>query len=678
MSVLSCLAVQHNIWIVALAAFVCASGLWVSKGLYARATIKAGHQRLGWVVLAGVATGASVWCTHFIAMLAYEAQATVIYDPLVTTASLIVAVLGSIAGIGLTLQARLPNARELGGAAVGLSIAAMHYIGMMGYRVDGFTEWHAGYVALSVAFALVLAALSFSAALERRLPYRHAPLTVLILAVVSLHFTGMTALTVIPTLADTDMSSAPGTMSMALAITAVSLIVAATGFTSYVIDTEATTEMVECLRRMALSDSLTGLPNRARFSSYLNEEIERARVAGMRVAVIGIDLDRFKEVNDLRGHDAGDTVLRALSSSMAEMLREKEFVARIGGDEFAAVKTFVDRADLLEFVARLETALFTPVRHENYDTATGASLGVSIFPEDGLDAPRLVNNADLAMYRAKADMSRNSCFYEKSMDEAARARHALALDLRKAVENNELVLHLQVQNSLQSGDVVGYEALVRWDHPTRGLVSPIDFIPLAEETGAIVAIGEWVLRTACREAASWSEPHRIAVNLSPVQFGHTNLHHLVHTVLLETGLTAHRLELELTESTIIADKVRTLHQLRQIKSLGVSVALDDFGTGYSSLDTLRSFPFDKIKLDRSFTSEIEHSQQALAIIRAMLTLGKTLNVPILAEGVETRRQLDILRDEGCDEAQGYYLGLPCAPVDRMMIANLRPTNVLSA
>jgi len=262
------------------------------------------------------------------------------------------------------------------------------------------------------------------------------------------------------------------------------------------------------------------------------------------------------------------------------------------------------------------------------------------------------------MYRAKADIGRAVCFYESKMDEAARARHTLAQDLRRAVELDQLDLHYQVQTSVRTGQICGYEVLLRWHHPERGAVPPSEFIPIAEESGTILVIGEWVLRTACKEAASWGQPYKIAVNLSPVQFAHADLAKLVHTILLETGLAPSRLELEITESTIIADKTRTLHVLRQIRALGVTVAIDDFGTGYSSLDTLRSFPFDKIKLDRSFMSEVDHSIQAKAIVRAVLTLGKSLDIPVLAEGVETNHQLEILRVEGCDEAQGFFLGRP--------------------
>jgi diguanylate cyclase (GGDEF)-like protein/PAS domain S-box-containing protein len=415
---------------------------------------------------------------------------------------------------------------------------------------------------------------------------------------------------------------------------------------------------------LARHDSLTGLPNRACFNNRLEADLDSARRSGGKVAAIGIDLDKFKEINDTRGHAAGDEVLTTLSKRMQACLEADETIARFGGDEFAAAKRFEDIAELHDFIQRLEACLHEEIRIDGYDIKPGASLGVAIYPQDADNLEALINNADLAMYRAKDALTETVCFYEVSMDEAARSRRLIANDLWQAVERNELQLHYQVQKAVNSGDTIGYEVLLRWHHPVRGTIPPSDFIPIAEECGAILPIGEWVLREACREAATWNNEHKIAVNLSPVQLGNADVADLVHRVLLDTGLSPHRLELEITESTIIGDKERALQTLRRIKAFGVTIAIDDFGTGYSSLETLRAFPFDKIKLDRSFMSEVEASPEAKAIIRAILALGQTLRVPVLAEGVETRSQLDILLDEGCDEAQGYFLGRPM-PVERI-------------
>jgi len=409
---------------------------------------------------------------------------------------------------------------------------------------------------------------------------------------------------------------------------------------------------------LARHDSLTGLPNRLQFNAYLEEEIDAATWFNRKVAVVGIDLDKFKEINDLHGHAAGDFVLSTLATRMKTAGLEGEFVARVGGDEFAAVKRFSELTELNDFLSRLEKCLFGELSYQDFEIKPGASMGVAVFPQDAANAEVLVNNADLAMYRAKAALNRAVCFYEVSMDEAARGRRSLANDLWNAIPKNQLSLHYQVQKSVLTGDTLGYEVLLRWNHPERGMVPPSEFIPIAEECGAILPIGEWVLREACREAAGWDDGYKIAVNLSPVQLSNSDIVALVHEVLLETGLSAKRLELEITESTIIQDKDRALLTLRQIKALGVTIAIDDFGTGYSSLETLRAFPFDKIKLDRSFMLEVENSPQAKAIVRAILALGQSLEVPVLAEGVETQSQLDILQSEGCDEAQGYFLGRP--------------------
>jgi diguanylate cyclase len=659
MSVISCILTEHDLRLVLLAAIVALSGGWVAFGLFQRAGEKRGTQRHGWLFLAAAAAGASVWCTHFMAMLAFDVRAPVTFDPLLTLASLVVAIAGCGIGFQVALRGRSTQYAEVGGAVIGLAIAAMHYTGMMAYHVEGLVEWSAGYVAASVAMSALFSAAALRQAVRRPWTHaHHAAPGLFVLAVVSLHFTGMTALSITPLVTGAPLANSNVLAAMAIAVAGVSLIIVGTGVASFVIDSKATEDMAERLQHMARNDALTGLPNRSYFADHLGKELERARIGGNRIGVVGIDLDRFKEINDLRGLAAGDAALRAIGQRLSDLLRDGEFVARAGGDEFAAAKRFNEQGELLEFVSRLEAALFAPIRIDDFEAVTGASLGVAVYPEDGDTQERLVNNADLAMYRAIADVTRTTCFYEAHMDEASRARHTLAQDLRRAIELDQLALHYQVQTSIATGEICGYEALLRWKHPVRGMVPPSDFIPIAEETGAILAIGEWVLRTACREAASWSVPHKIAVNLSPVQFAHADLARLVHEVLIQTNLSPSRLELELTETTIIADKARTLHILRQLKALGVTIAIDDFGTGYSSLATLRAFPFDKIKLDRSFMNEVEHSQQAKAVVRAVLSLGKTLEIKVLAEGVETNQQLVILRTEGCDEAQGYLLGRP--------------------
>ncbi len=411
------------------------------------------------------------------------------------------------------------------------------------------------------------------------------------------------------------------------------------------------------IAHMALHDGLTGLPNRTSFNRWLDKEIDHANAKSAQVAMIAIDLDRFKEINDSQGHAAGDEVLQRIAAALSDRIADDEIVARLGGDEFAVAKHFTDPHDLADFVARVDSAFGAEIGAQD-GIAVGASIGIALYPADAAEREALLNNADLAMYRAKGSVTEHICYYEPGMDETARHRRQLANDLRQALARDELSVLYQPQRLLKTNEISGYEALMRWHHPRLGSVSPSEFIPIAEETGEIVRLGEWVLRTACAEAATWARPDKVAVNLSPVQLLQPDLPETITQILIDTGLPARRLELEITETAIIADKVRALHTLRRIKALGVSVAMDDFGTGYSSLDTLHSFPFDKIKIDKSFLLKAEDNEQARAIIRAVLALGKSLGIPVLAEGVETELQLDLLLGEGCDEAQGYLFGRP--------------------
>ncbi|MDV6331013.1 EAL domain-containing protein [Asticcacaulis sp. 201] len=418
------------------------------------------------------------------------------------------------------------------------------------------------------------------------------------------------------------------------------------------------------IAHLSRHDGLTGLPNRLHFNEYLDQELTAAVRSGEQVAVIIANIDRFKDINDQRGHGAGDTVLKAVARRLSDAANSCGLIARFGGDEFAVVMRFDRRETVEARIAALSNAVCAPISLDGGPTTVQASFGVALYPGDGGNRETLLNNADLALNRAKSNATQKICFYDSGMDEAERHRRALAADLDVALGNGEFRLFYQVQHSVRTGEITGYEALIRWNHPERGFISPAEFIPIAEESGAIIAIGAWVLRAACLEALSWPNTAKIAVNLSPIQLNDVALIETVKSVLIETGLSPSRLELEITETTIIGDKVRALHLLRQIKALGVTIAIDDFGTGYSSLDTLNSFPFDKIKIDRSFLMEADKSPQARAIVRAILALGRSLGIPVLAEGVETESQLGLLREEGCDEAQGYLLGRPVEFIGR--------------
>lgn len=416
----------------------------------------------------------------------------------------------------------------------------------------------------------------------------------------------------------------------------------------------------ERIRYLAEHDGLTGLANRNVMQARLSQAVEQAAASGESLAVICIDLDHFKEANDLHGHLAGDAILTEVARRLRRSVAAPSFAARLGGDEFVVVQIGGgdQPAAAAELSSELLDVLRAPVAFNDQALQVGASLGISLYPEDGETGEALLGAADMALYRAKEDGRGAYCFFKREMDETIRERRAIARELRQAIAAEELVLHYQPLARAEDGEVCGFEALVRWRHPTRGMVPPMDFIPIAEESGLILPLGEWVLRRACADAARWDKPLRIAVNLSPIQLNQANLAAVVHGVLLETGLAPRRLELEVTETALFKDYQRALDNLRRLKALGVRIAMDDFGTGFSSLSTLQSFPFDKIKIDKSFVENIHRHDRATAIVRAVLSLGRSLEIPVTAEGVETVEQLEFLRGEACAEVQGYVIGRP--------------------
>ena len=412
------------------------------------------------------------------------------------------------------------------------------------------------------------------------------------------------------------------------------------------------------IRYLAHHDALTGLPNRTHFNAKLDRELEQARASSQKLAVLCFDLDRFKEVNDLFGHSAGDKLLQSVARRVAPLLNERWMLARLGGDEFAImIPDLVHPADAGQLAEQILDTLRQSGTSSDIEQVT-CSIGVAIFPDDSADREDLLTQADTALYRAKSEGRATYRFFEARMGVEVRERRELEHELRHARMRQQLTLVFQPQQDLHSDEITGFEALLRWHHPKLGSISPAVFIPLAEETGAILDIGSWVLREACREAASWDKPLSIAVNVSAVQVHSTGFAQTVHQILLDTGLSPRRLELEITETALVRDLTRALTTLRQIKALGVRIAMDDFGTGYSSLSNLRAFPFDKIKIDGSFVKSVNANAQAATIVRAVLGLGRGLGLPVLAEGVETRAELSFLRNEGCETVQGYLLGHP--------------------
>jgi diguanylate cyclase (GGDEF)-like protein len=411
------------------------------------------------------------------------------------------------------------------------------------------------------------------------------------------------------------------------------------------------------IRKIAMQDVLTGLPNRMAFNEYLDTSLSSREET---LAVLSFDFNRFKEVNDLFGHAAGDLLLKTTASRIESLLVEGEYAARLGGDEFVLVQADATPATATDLANRLVTALSQPIDTDGRVIEPGISVGIAFYPEHGSTRQELLANADLAMYRAKTEAGLSVCVFGASIDEFVRERRKLAFDLKSAIQNDELSLYYQPQFSFTANSLSGFEALLRWKHPTRGFVSPAEFIPIAEENGLIATIDEWVLRNVCKQAVLWSSVPRFAVNISAKAISLSGIAATVHSIIAETGMPPSRLELEVTETALIQDLGRALHNLRQIKALGISIAMDDFGTGYSSLSLLNSFPFDRIKIDKSFIATADSDVRAGAIFKSVVGLGNALQVPVLVEGIETRSQFDFSAAAGCEEVQGYLVGKPLA------------------
>lgn len=413
------------------------------------------------------------------------------------------------------------------------------------------------------------------------------------------------------------------------------------------------------IRHLAHHDPLTDLPNRFLLQERLTHALATATETECATALLYLDLDRFKPVNDLLGHAGGDMLLVQVADRLRAELRSVDTLARVGGDEFVIVMSDVGQPEKAAHLAsRIIEVLNRPFDIDGSYVEIGASIGIALYPGDGDCTDSLVHAADTALYRAKTERRGTFRFFERAMDEHLQARRALEQDLRHAADRDQLVLHYQPLVDCSTGEVDGFEALVRWNHPQRGFIAPGEFIPLAEETGAIMRIGEWVLNTACAAAKGWDKPCCIAVNVSPVQFRHSDLPEIVSAALARSGLPGHRLEIEITEGILMEDIRRAISVLSAIRAMGVRIALDDFGTGYSSLSYLRSFKFDKLKIDKSFINELGLSKDADMIVRTIIGLAHNLGMSIVAEGVETPQQLSMIREHMCDQVQGYLLGRP--------------------
>jgi len=659
-------------------------------------------------LLAGAVVGIGISAMHYIGMSALLVGGDITWDPVVLATSLLLGI--GFGAAALHVGTRSPDLRWRAGGALllTLGIVSMHFTGMGAagfencYAIVSESDITPGWLSLVVALSSILILLVALAAtyLDLRDRQRSAAeadrmrgladaavegLLVCreqIIVTANSSFMGLVALdagvvagrhlcdflspTVVSTLGDhphtpieTELTTSRGDK---LPVEVILRDVDFGGKPHQAVairDLTARKRAEQHIRFLAHHDPLTGLPNRATFARALEDEIAHARRHGQVFAVLGLDLDRFKEVNDLFGHPVGDSLLQRVGQVLLKTVEGLGSAARLGGDEFAVLLTNVGTASRAGHIAETILEAF---RADNERAGSGAmiaaSIGIAMYPENAEDAEHLMSYADTALYRAKQEGRGIYRFFETTMGAEVRERRLLEHDLRHAVSRNQLRLVYQPQVDIRSGEVTGFEALVRWDHPERGSVSPGTFVPIAEESGLILQIGEWVLRTACAEAARWAAPLSIAVNVSAVQLHSPAFAQTVLEVLLETGLKPERLEIEITETALVRDITRAVATLRQVRSLGVHIAMDDFGTGYSSLANLRAFPFSRIKVDQSFIRSVDSNDQSAAIVRAVLGLGSGLNVPVVAEGVERPEELEFLRGEVCQSAQGYLLSRP--------------------
>jgi diguanylate cyclase (GGDEF)-like protein len=647
--------------LVAITCAVSLLGTWIGMRHFARARATKGSTHRGWLLMASVGTGATLWASTFISILALDPLVASGFEPMATGAALLVAVVACLVGFEIGSR-HFRLAPEAGGLAMGAGILAMYVIALNAWHIGGHFGWNAGGTALTVVLGLGLSVLAVNRAGRPVTRWcRHGAALAFAVMICAMHYSLAAAISAVP---DASVTLPPSLLPanwLAVAVIGAVLLIMGNGLSTYVIDQRQRTEAAERIHQLSFNDTMTGLPNRIAFNERLAFDSAEAHEKAERLAAFSIDLDGFNDINHLHGQGTGDLLLIDVADRMRKRLAPGEFLARQGGDEFLALKMSRKHPhDAYAFAERISRAFAEPFTVQGYPVHLTASIGFSVFPTDTPERDQLLSNAKLAMQRGKSRQSGSISMYSPEMDDSARKRRALARDLEHAAARHELLLNYQLQMSLNDGRICGAEALMRWQHSKLGMVSPAEFIPLAEETEAIIDMGEWALRAACRDAAEGKIPGNVAVNLSPVQFGREDLAEMIHGILLETGLSPERLEVEVTESTIMSDQNRGLHILRKLKAMGISVAMDDFGTGYSSLATLHAFPFDKIKLDQTFVKRLPHDTSAAAIVRTVLALGESLHMPVLAEGIETEAQWEFLAREGCAKGQGFLFARPVA------------------
>ncbi|MGY8527205.1 putative bifunctional diguanylate cyclase/phosphodiesterase [Paracidovorax citrulli] len=674
---------SHDTLLVFFSVLVAILAAYTGLDLASRVSAAQGRAAHAWLLGSGVAMGIGIWSMHFVGMLAFQLPIPLGYDPLLTVVSLMVAVGASAFALWMVCQKTLTAGRLLLGALLmGSAVAGMHYTGMAAMKMRPGIDYDPWLVALSVAIAVVAsgAALWIAFQLRQRVQrFQQAKLGAAIvmgLAIASMHYTGMAAADFLPGSVCLAAGSGLDGNELALPILLTTIFVLAIALLMSVLDMRMemrTAVLAESLAKanaeltfLALHDKLTKLPNRALLEDRFEQAIQSAARMEDRFAVMFVDLDGFKGVNDAYGHQAGDQLLIEVAHRIRSAVRAEDTVSRVGGDEFVLLARVKAPEDAGELANRLLLSLREPISAAGQWLNVSGSIGIAVYPEDGSEQRELMRHADAAMYHAKGLGRDGFSFFEPSMNQHAQAQQSLAQNLRVALRHGGLELHYQPKVAAPNNRVLGAEALLRWKHPTLGMVSPDTLIPLAERTGLIVPLGQWVLNAACEQLAKWhakgNTDWTMSVNLSALQFADPHLVETVRSAIERHRLNPERLILEITESVAMRDVDLSLAVLQQLHDMGVRIAIDDFGTGYSSLLYLKRIPACELKIDRGFVRDLKEEGEDAAIVSAIIALGQTLKLNIVAEGVETVAQQDFLTRLGCDMLQGFLLGKP-VPAD---------------
>jgi diguanylate cyclase (GGDEF)-like protein len=673
----------YNHWLVGLSLVVAMLVSYTALRLASRVAISEGNGSRIWLGIGAIAMGVGIWSMHFVGMLAFSLPISLAYDVPATLASLAVAIVTSGFALAITSGRRLTVPRLAGGAVImGTGISAMHYMGMAAITVLPGIAYDPFLVAVSILIAI---AASFVALWlffhlregNSRLQQfkRIAAAVVMGLAISGMHYTGMAASRFSPgSFCRGGVSLDNNWLAVAIGMFALGLLIVTLVTAVYDAHLQSRARLQAmrleqanaALQHQATHDALTGLPNRLLFIDRLGREIAHAERDGHVFAVLVVDLDRFKVINDTLGHGPGDQLLIEIARRLSSAIRSADTVARTGGDEFLLLLTDIREApDAAVIAAKIISELDKAVSISGTEVHTSASIGISVYPADGSDSDILVAHADEAMYFAKQAGRNSFQFFSPGMSVFSRERLDLESELRRALPMKQFEVHYQPKVDVATGRMNSVEALLRWRHPTRGLVGPLEFIPIAEETGLMLSIGEWVLREACRQARQWQREGlpflRIAVNISPIHFRQSKFLEIVRSALLDNDLEPQYLEIELTETTVMDHAENSVNILEELSRMGVIVSIDDFGTGYSSMSYLRRFPIDKLKIDRSFIHDMTTNSDAASIVRAIISLAHSLRLKVVAEGVETAEQLEQLRELGCDQFQGFYRSAAVLP-----------------